>query len=57
MWRLGEGLEGIKYITNKQVGGAYAFMNNEDFKVNLKEDMQEREVEALMGGKGGGGGC
>jgi hypothetical protein len=50
-------LEGIKYITNKQVGGGYSLTNNEDFKVNLKEDTQEREVEARMGGKGGGEGC
>ncbi len=57
MWRLREGLEGIKYITNKQMGGGYSLMNNENFKVNLKEDTQEREVEAWMGGKGGDGGC
>jgi hypothetical protein len=50
-------LEGIKYIINKQVGGGHSLMNNEGSKVNLKEDMQEREVEARMGGKGGGGGC
>ncbi len=57
MWRLQGILEGIKYIINKQVGGGHSLMNNEGSKVNLKEDMQEREVEARMGGKGGGGGC
>jgi hypothetical protein len=57
MWRLWEGLEGTKYITNKQVGGGYSLTNNEDFKVNLKENTQKREVKAWMGSKGGGGGC
>jgi hypothetical protein len=38
MWRLGEDLGGIKYITNNQVGGGYSLMKNETFGVNLGED-------------------
>jgi len=48
---------GIKYIIDKQVGGADSLMKNEAFKANSRKDIRKEEVEVLVGGKGGGGGC
>jgi len=52
---LGTTLKGIRYITQKQMGGDYSFMKNENFKVNSRKDTWKKEVEAWMGGKGGDG--
>jgi hypothetical protein len=37
---------GIKYIINKQVGGAHSLMKNEAFKANSSKDIRKEEWEA-----------
>ncbi len=40
------------------MGGGYSLMKNETFRANSKEGTWEKDVEAWVGGKGGGGsGC
>ncbi len=56
MWEL-VGRGRIKYIINKQVGGAHSLMKNEAFRVNSRKDIGKEEVKVWVGGKGGGGGC